>query len=48
MMLNWLGNTQEDLLRFNLGTCVRTPGDKRAAAAMIPAEMDRLGLIGAE
>ncbi len=52
MMLHWLEQHREELLRF-VGNLVATPspnlpGDERAVVAVILAELDRLGLAGAE
>lgn len=52
MMLHWLEQRREELLRF-VGDLVATPspnlpGDERAVVAVILAEMERLGLAGAE
>lgn len=52
MMLQWLEQHRESLLRF-VGDLVATPspnlpGDERAVAAVILAELERLGLAGAE
>ncbi len=52
MMLHWLEQRREELLRF-AGELVATPspnlpGDERAVVAIILAELERLGLAGAE
>ena len=52
MMLHWLEQRREELVRF-AGELVATPspnlpGDERAVVAVILAEMERLGLAGAE
>src|SRR5262245_13520260 len=51
-MLSWIDEHREDLLQF-AARLVATPspnlpGDERAVVAVILAEMERLGLAGAE